>query len=209
MYNIYLYFTNSASVKDIIEIFSNLSVLVASVVAIFVAYFGYSLWKKQKISEMKSSSALKYMKALLSLREAINEVRNPFISVDEMSISLKESGKEVTPVSPSKDTIRLVYIRRWKRINEEKVKLQNDSYECEIFFGTKFMEVHEDIYNKVNVLFIELKKYLDGLSVSDFEKNQEIIYDYDNHFTQELSQYFHEAKKFFSKYILFDEEIKN
>lgn len=197
-------------IKDIAEILSNLGVFVASVSAIIIAWLSFDIWKKQKNSELVSKVALNYLKALLNLRDTIQSVRNPYISPDEMMLTLLEEGKskeEALKMIPgNKDLIRLVYARRWKPLNTDRQNLQKESYECEVLFGEDFINLQDEINKIINELFIELKKYLDGYIAnnSDFEKNQEAIYNYDNSFTDRLSDYYKRAKFFFKKYVLLE-----
>lgn len=81
-----------------------------------IAVVGVNAWKKQLKGSTEYELAKRYLKSVYKIRDAIKYVRNPFISIDEMAVALKDNGIENPDYSNDQQTNRAVYSVRWKKV---------------------------------------------------------------------------------------------
>jgi hypothetical protein len=76
------------------DLLSNTLQTLATVAAVTVGYMGLSTWKKQLKGKTEYQLARRCLIGIYKLRDAINEVRHPLISLGEMQAAIKENGEE-------------------------------------------------------------------------------------------------------------------
>lgn len=166
-------------VKDVVT-------TVAAATAGVVAIIGLKAWKKQLKGKTDYELARRYLRAAYKVRDAIKFVRNPFIPVEEMHIARKEDGLEPAIGSTDNQTMRLVYDRRWKKLNEAVSDLDVELLEAEVSWGKPAVQSEEELDHCRRRLYASLKSYLEGRGD---EKVDDIIYDTgkENTFTTQVN----------------------
>jgi hypothetical protein len=114
-------------------IIKDISTIVATTVAAFVAIKGLDAWKKQKKWQIEYDSSRNLYKAVLQVRDAISYVRDPFILLAEMDHAITEL-KERTPSKEQVDTNRAVYRLRWNKIVSAMSSMQLELLEAEVLW---------------------------------------------------------------------------
>ncbi len=156
--------------KLILEIINTLVIVVGAI----VAFIGINAWKKQLKGSTEYELAKRYLKSVYKIRDAIKYVRNPFISIDEMAVALKENGVENPDYSNNQQTNRAVYSVRWKKVMEARIDLDVELLEAEVIWGKEAVNVIGDLNAQINKLYVSLKMFLEERNV---KPDRDIIYD--------------------------------
>jgi hypothetical protein len=156
--------------KLVLEIINTLAI----VTGVSMAIIGVDTWKKQLKGSTEYELARRYLKAVYKIREAIKYVRNPFISIDEMSIALEENGVKNPDYSNNQQTNRAVYSMRWKKVMEARTDFDVELLESEVIWGKEAVNVASDFNAKINKLYVSLKMFLEERNM---RPDREIIYD--------------------------------
>ena len=154
----------------ILEIINTLAIVGGAIMAVI----GVNAWKKQLKGSTEYELAKRYLKSVYKIRDAIKFVRNPFISIDEMAVALKENGVENPDYSNNQQTNRVVYSVRWKKVMEARTDLDVELLEAEVLWGKEAVNVVSDLNAQINKLYISLKMFLEERSI---KPNRDIIYD--------------------------------
>lgn len=157
------------SLHQLRDIFISIAALNASIVAIL----GLEAWKKQYKGKTDYEIARRYLKAVLTLKNSIIYLRNPFISSGEMETALKEHGLDSSEYTNYQKTNRVVYSARWKKVQEAWSDLEAELPEAELSWGTSALTISKPLLASVKELLREVQIFLDGYS-DDLKK--ELIY---------------------------------
>jgi hypothetical protein len=159
----------------IIELIIGGIIAIATLTGALVAMLGLRTWKKQLKGGNEYDIARRYLRSVYKLRDAIEYVRNPFISVEEMENALEKNGKDKSLSSDNMERDWAVYSVRWQEISEAKSDLDVELREAEIFWGKEAVEIQKDFQKCVTVLFLALKKFLRGDKLDEDVMN--VVYD--------------------------------
>jgi hypothetical protein len=135
---------------------------IAAITAAVAAWEGLNAWKKQLHGNKDHEIAWKYLEAVFKLRNAINkDVRNPFISIEEMSSASEEYyGKdrvqEILQKDPKAQT-QAVYALRWREVQKARQNLSDVIVQAEIWFGEKVVGLENDLNGCIGELFVNIK----------------------------------------------------
>ena len=173
--------------KLTLEIINTFAILSGAV----MAFVGVNAWKKQLKGSTEYELAKRYLKAVYKIRDAIKYVRNPFISIDEMAVALKENGIEKPDYSNNQQTNRAVYSIRWKKVMEARTNLDVELLEAEVLWGKVAVDVVDDLNARINKLYVSLKMFLEERNI---KPDRDIIYDMGDQDT-----FNHEVKKAIKK----------
>lgn len=146
------------------------AILVAS-----VAVYGVREWKRQMKGKTDYEIARRYLKTSLQLRDAIKFVRNPFVSIDEMQVALREHGFDDKEYTDNEKTNRAVYSIRWKKVIDAWTNLEAELLEAEVSWGTSAVDAQKSLDSLVRELRGALTLYLGGHPKIDKDGN-ELIY---------------------------------
>ena len=158
----------------ILEIIKDLVTVLGISIASYVAIVGLSAWKKQLKGKTDYELARRYLRSVYKVRDAVKDVRNPFIPIEEMSLALKESGLSETDFSDRGKYNRAVYSKRWKKVVEAGTDLNVELLEAEVSWGRGAFDAQKDFDNSIRKLFMNLKLFLEGHALSE---ERDIIYD--------------------------------
>ncbi|MGK2849019.1 MAG: hypothetical protein ACSLEX_03050 [Minisyncoccota bacterium] len=190
------------NIENLIQAISNIVTVLATIAGIFLAIKGFSTWKDQLRGKTDYELARRYLRAIYKVRDAIKFVRNPFIPVEEMGVALKQSGK--TQEDDSRETTRMVYNLRWKKVNEAESDLRVELLEAEVSWGQEALDVEKDFHACVIKIYVALKMYLDFDNSSERRKeDKELIYDQgeNDKFNKELDSAIKKIEKYLAPHL--------
>jgi hypothetical protein len=182
-------------VKDVVAIISSL-------VVIYVGLSGLRTWKKQLKGNTEYEHARKLLKVVFKIREAIQHVRNPFISASESSWALDEAGVDLKGLSQtdpefSRKINRAVYSKRWEKVLDANNELDVEVFEAEAIWGKELIVAVDPLRKSIRELHWGIEMLLKKGDIRDpkiNERTDKIIYDFrslddetnDNHFSKSL-----------------------
>lgn len=151
----------------------------AALTGAVVAVIGLTAWKKQLKGKTDYELARRYLRSVYKIRDALKYVRNPFISHTEMMLALKEEGKDSSSAINNKDSIRAVYVVRWKKVTEANSDLDVELKEAEVSWGKGAVEVQKDFQDCIKKLLISLRIFIEQrvTEPGKMEEIDNIIYD--------------------------------
>lgn len=166
------------SLVEISSIGKDMITAVAAGVGIFVALAGLDAWKKQLKGRTNYDLARRYLRAAFKVREAVREVRMPFIPAHEFTVALKEMAEEngvETISNPAKNLQdQAVYHRRWKSINAALSEFDLETLEAEVLWGKSATEVRKPLTDCTRELFAQITLHL---RERGSEAVDEVLYD--------------------------------
>jgi len=156
--------------KLILEILNTLAICVGA----FMAVVGINAWKKQLKGSTEYELARRYLKAVYKVRDSIKYVRNPFISIEEMTRAYDENDIKDPDFSDNRKTNRAVYSIRWKKVIDAKTELDVELLEAEVMWGKKAVDIISDFNAQITKLYVSLKMFLEERNI---RPDRDIIYD--------------------------------
>jgi len=192
----------------IIKIFNSLNVYSGAITALStiiiagLAVYGVREWKRQLKGKTDYEIARRYLKAALQLRDAIRFVRNPFISVAEMQLALKEHGFDSKEYENQNKTNRAVYSIRWKKVQEAKTNLEAELLEAEVSWGDDATKAQKSLDDLAKKLFSALMLFLnENAKLND--ENDKLIYDFGDkdEFSPKINNAIKEIKEFLKPHL--------
>jgi hypothetical protein len=183
---------------------SEIVTALATITAASTAIYGVREWKRQMKGKTDYEIARCYLKAALVLRDAMEYVRNPFITLNEMQLALKEQGFESKEYTDKAKTNQAVYSTRWKKVQEAWTSLDAELLEAEVSWGKGAIKVSTGLTASTRKLFAALQMYISG----ERKKIQdELIYnqgtmDNPDAFSLEVSKSIDEIREFLRPHLL-------
>lgn len=120
---------------EIVGMLSDVAVGMAAVVAAYVAWRGLKTWKEQLSGTTEYELARRVLRALYTHRNAINGVRHPFMSVEEMPEP--EDAGEMSREQVRHHGIAKAYQARWDRVMAARRELDAELLEAEVLWGAE------------------------------------------------------------------------
>jgi len=120
---------------EIVGMLSDVAVGMAAVVAAYVAWRGLKTWKEQLSGTSEYELARRVLRALYTHRNAINGVRHPFMSVEEMPEP--EDAGEMSREQVRHHGIAKAYQARWDRVMAARRELDAELLEAEVLWGAE------------------------------------------------------------------------
>jgi hypothetical protein len=152
---------NDADISTLSLIKDILLILVAILGAI-VAILGLNTWRKQLKGNSEYELARRLLKSIYELREAIQIVRNPLISPEEMVESYKNADASDTNDQLFDSKINIyVYQYRWNDISKSISNLNVDLLEAEVLWGKEIKNLANNILKLVSELRFGIKDFLE------------------------------------------------
>lgn len=191
-----------------VSILNNIATGLAALAGATVAILGFKTWKKQIAWKTNYELARRLLKATYQVRDAIKFVRNPFISLGEMSRALKEEGIGPENSEAERDqTNRAVYSTRWKKIIESLTNFDSELLEAQVLWGVGIIEVQKPLRQcaaKLNIHITQVFEPKEMRAASQTEI-QEVIYDAGvdpkNKFTNEIAEAVQKLEEFLKPYL--------
>ena len=135
-------------------------VTAAAATGAIVALRGLSAWRLQLSGKTEYDVALRFLRAVYKLRDAVGLVRSPFMSAGERANAVKKTD----PSGPSQDslleTTAAAYDLRWKSIMEAMSDIQLVAHEAEVLWGSEAVELLEPLRKCVSELNWAVGTYL-------------------------------------------------
>jgi len=144
-----------AFIKDI---FTIISLVIAGVVAII----GLRTWRYQLKGTANYDLAKRLLKATYKIRDALQSVRNPFITDGEFSYAMKEKHLDIKPSDDNfhAASVSAVYQLRWQPVVEAYQSLELEAIEAEAVWGSDVRKKTDAFKKNVNSLFVAIDFYL-------------------------------------------------
>jgi len=138
-------------VKDIVTVIS-------LAVAALVAIKGLQTWRRQLKGTADYDLAKRLLKAAYRLRDALQAVRNPFMSSGEVQYAIKEVQLEVKPSDEDFNaaSTAAAYQLRWRPVIEAYQSLELEAFEAEALWGASAKDVIIPIRRTVNSLSVAI-----------------------------------------------------
>lgn len=164
---------------------------------LIIAGMGLATWKKQIKGTREFETAYNLHYAVLKLRNAIKNVRNPAIFPSESNRAVKYSKEKYPEKSEEdikKDANSSVYEMRWEEISNAFTEMESHLLAAEVSWGSEILDLIKPLKKKITELNIKLKQHFQPeLRTVDYEKIDEVIYDQsngneDDSFSKEVSQ---------------------
>lgn len=145
-----------------ISVIRDLVTIVSLIVAACVAIKGLQTWRSQLTGTAEYDLAKRILKATYKLRNALESVRNPLMTVGEISHAVKEANIDTDPKSSeySSKSNAAVYSIRWKKVTESLAELQEEAIEAEALWGSTVGKQILEIRSSVMKLYSALNIYL-------------------------------------------------
>ena len=119
------------AVKDIV-------VALAAAGSVGAAWLGLNSWRKQLKVNSEDELSRRLLRAVFKTREAIRQLRNPFISAAEFEGAAKEAGVEIGNRMGDIPSMGAVYDSRWKLVSQAVLDFQVEVLEAEVLWGSAF-----------------------------------------------------------------------
>src|SRR5215211_6334583 len=145
------------TVAEIFAIIRDAAATIAAAAATYVGIAGLDAWRKQLKGKSEYELARRYLRAAYKVRDALKFVRNPFISPEEFSTALNETGLQDEGKQQTRNVA--VYTVRWKKVQEAVSELDLEQLEAEVLWGKSAVDVRKPLNDCVRDLFIALRKH--------------------------------------------------
>jgi hypothetical protein len=141
--------------RDVTSILSAIALTV-------IAHAGLRTWRSQLKGKTEYELARRVLHRVYGIREAVREVRKPYIGASEKKAAFKESGFDNPPPVPghSPASLRAVYRRRWRLLDKRVIELDVDVLEAEAIWGTPLREALLHFRQNISMLQYALERYL-------------------------------------------------
>jgi len=133
---------------------------------VFVAWAGLRTWRAQLRGNTEYDLARRVLRGVFKVRDALQSVRNPFISSGEFLLAAREAGRDPNSSSAFSDPLsqELVYDRRWKAVAAAQAELQIELLEAEVLWGAPIRDLDLQLRKPVAELYVAMVQYLRALS---------------------------------------------
>jgi hypothetical protein len=198
-----------------LEVVKNIAPVIGATIASFVAVRGLNTWREQLRGKVKHDAATTLLGAVFHLREAINNVRNPYMSAAEISVSMQELGVDAQYGDEdwNRKSSGAVYQKRWSSIVDSMANLNVDAIEAEVIWGDDIKTILSPIRKQISDLNYSITIYLRGLNDvfrgragdKTFERVEKTVFGWfeaeNDDFSQEPKSNIEKIDKFLRPYI--------
>lgn len=164
-----------------------LVLIAASSIAAVVALLGLRTWKKQLKGRTDYELARRLLKSAYAVRDALQIVRHPWMSSEEMTAALAAEGVESKGLSQVELGDRgafAAYKCRWQKVSEELSGLKVEAFEAEAIWGPKVREACSNLNQHANKLLVSLQLFLrhrgnwteSGLGSEEYNRIRRLVY---------------------------------
>jgi hypothetical protein len=139
-------------IKDII-------ISIAATVGAVVAVMGLKTWRKELRGKTEYDLARNLLRTTYKVRDAIQIVRNPFMSAGEYTPKQEQQDIK-TSDDKSDGGLAYAYQKRWEYVSKGLVELDVYTLEAEAIWGSPILEKVKALRHCVSVLHTHLNSYL-------------------------------------------------
>jgi len=137
----------------VLQAIRDIVVTTAAATGAFVALRGLKTWRHQLRASTELDVARPVLRAAYRIREAVDHVRDPLLSISE--------------------TERALYTKRWEPMIEAISDFRAAAWEAEVLWGKSFLDSVSDLKNCIKELSINLAMYLPYADMADRTGEQE------------------------------------
>jgi hypothetical protein len=159
-------------VAKIILIIKDVCIAIGLVGALFVAYLGLRTWWRELKGKTEYDLARRIVTTAYKMRNAIQRVRNPFMSVSEYGNATKP---EKSPGEFKNEDIAKEYRARWDPVYHALVQLDEAAAEAEALWGPKINEAIKPLKECSKELLLNVNQHLMRCAIPSYREamNQE------------------------------------
>jgi hypothetical protein len=180
------------TLTDVVNVFTIISLLVAS----YVAIMGLNTWKEQTKRKFDWELARRCLKSIYKVRDTIGRARSAFISSEEYSHAMNELKKhnpEIDIATADKD--RVVYAQRFNAVLDAKDELGGELLEVEAAWGKAARDTISGIDGSVRQLWIAIQLFLTSKGQALSMNSQPFIDLYDMSTADKPDEFTNELQK--------------
>lgn len=166
-------------ITKFIPIIKDLCIAFAAVGGFVIALLGLRTWWRELKGKTEYDLARKILTSVYKFRNAIERVRNPFMSASEYG-STAEPGKSAEEIKY--EGTAKAYQTRWEPVYQALVQLDEATAEAEALWGSQINEVIKSLKDCSKELLININHYLlslrskQALTDKQVQKIDSIIY---------------------------------
>lgn len=146
---------------DTIIFIKEIVTIVATIIATIVAIWGINSWKRQSKAHNDHELAKRILVNLFKYRDAIANVRNPFMWSSEMPLPSEEDKLKMNMQDISFYGKSKAYQGRFNKVQEVRSGLYIDLIEAQALWGNELQEVFNELYKLQNELLIVIQNYIE------------------------------------------------
>ena len=143
-----------------LEIIKDLVLIGSAVVGIYVAIRGLNTWNRQLRGTSEYDLARRILRGVYRHRDALKNVRNPAIWVNEQPDPPEEAAKKMNSGQRHFYGLAGAYQKRWDRVTEVRSELQAELLEAEVLWGKALIPLIDPIHKLERELFITVMNYI-------------------------------------------------
>lgn len=140
---------------------------VAAVSALIIGWRGISAWRRELTGRHGFELARRILLALFRLRDAVEAVRNPFMSLSEIAIARKAAGLP-EPATGGADSAGVIaaYRQRWRLVVEARSQAAAEVLEAQVVWGETWDGALRPFDDRHARLHAAMTRYLDALTAT-------------------------------------------
>jgi hypothetical protein len=159
---------------------------IAAIVAASVALRGLNTWRRQLIGNAEHTLARSVLLATYKYREAIRQVRLPFVSAGEIAAAYEAERRELPDrrANPEERTSVAAYRQRWKLVSEASAEFDARVLEAETLWGEEIRSHAQALARCVSDLGFALQALLGGepgMDVARYKSVRAVVYETDGY----------------------------
>ncbi len=143
-----------------LTVIKDLVLTCGGIVGIYVALRGLNTWNRQLRGSSEYDLSRRVLRAVYRHRNALKNVRNPAIWVNEQPQPPEEEAKKMDSQQIHFYGVSGAYQKRWDRVVEVRTELQAELIEAEVLWGDTLNVLIDPINKLERELFITLTNYI-------------------------------------------------
>jgi hypothetical protein len=148
---------NAAGISLWVTVLKDALTGIAAIAAAWLGRLGLKTWERQLLGTADHEESRRFLRATYRLREAIQRLREPFMSTAEMAAATKAAGFDPDTTDSNRSTV-LAYEARWKRLRDAYVEFDAEMLEAEALWGPEVRKCDELLDGCLNRLQRSVQK---------------------------------------------------
>ena len=187
-------------IQESISLIKDALSIVSGIILTTIAFLGLQTWKKQLKGNTEYNLARRFLRSVYKIRNAIDYIRNPFITSGETASAIQESNIVIDKSdSDNRATSQnAVYQQRWNRIQDALSEFNVELFEAEVLWGKEIREVVIPLGICISDLRLEIQRMLSRLhrefqeeiDEDEDRRRNEIIYSFEGLMSEETENQF-------------------
>jgi hypothetical protein len=174
------------SFPEVISTVKDIALAGSAITGAVVAVMGLGTWRRQLVGHKEYDLALRVLKDVQRYTDAFRGVRNPVIFAWEMPEPPEVESDRMDFSQKHFYGISKAYEKRWDRLHDAKVQLQDDLLEVEVLWGCESAERVRNLFGLEYQMLLSVQeqlrtKYPDdpergGIFSGDWKEREAIVY---------------------------------